>query len=437
MSGYTPQQVQAAILRLLAQQYATRGDVARDAGIAASGASGAQGAVTLVYQPDGIAGGNSYTDWPSLYAALPPVDFHGNRSPSIVQVDDTYINTDGSHPALVPAGAYNLTNVDFQGTSNWATNTGTSYLQLSDGVTITGATQGGTISVSKGLTLQSEATATVIQVGATQQWTIFVAPDSQLMTLAAGLLVGVTTGGFITCSVQGVLGDGTHTVIHGTGAEVFVQAYAHGYVAAAAVSGDGANVYWDNNAPGAQGVGPVNVVNVQSFVSTQPMSPAQGNLQDAVNQLYRDSVVAVKAAPQSVTSSTVLANVTGFVVPMLATDTWEVRARLYIATASDTGITLAVTVPTGATLLWTAMGMGTAAGGLSVASFTVEGTGGTGSAVLDGTGTGTAGVVDFVATVIGDNTHAGNIQLQFTQTGSSATPTTIEAGSSMRASRVE
>ena len=431
---YTPAQVQAAILRLLAQQYATRGDVARDAGIAASGGQSSGGAVSLVYRPGGIAGGNVYTSWAALYAALPPAPFGEQRSPVTILVDDTIVS-----PAVIPAGTYELENTTFQGVASFTSTGGGAVLSLADGVVFSVPAAGMNLFFTGGIQVESQsATTPVMTVGGSAEVNLY-CYDAMLQSLGAAPLVKVTTGFAWVQTVEcAQLGDGTHTTFQLSGAGGLTVIAASTYVAAACVAGDGSQVYWDAVIPDAQGSGPVAVVQRNGFIATSPMSPAQSDQSSAINQILRDSNVQVKSTDQSVTSSTVLVNEVGMgAVTMLATDTWEVRWRLYVAYASAAGIALAVTVPTGATLLLTANGMGAAAGGLSVCSSAVEATGGTAVNVLDGTGTGVTGVIDVVATVIGDNTHAGSIQLQFTQTGSSATSTTIKAGSSMRASRVE
>ena len=137
----------------------------------------------------------------------------------------------------------------------------------------------------------------------------------------------------------------------------------------------------------------------------------------------------IKAADQSVTSSTALVNESAMAVSMSATAQVSVTWTLYVVMAAAAGIKLAVATPTGATLLGmvTAVGIGAAVG----SDGEVLVTSGTGVNVLDNAAFGTAGVVTITATVIGDGTHPGNIVLQFAQTASSATSTTIKAGSSM------
>lgn len=141
-----------------------------------------------------------------------------------------------------------------------------------------------------------------------------------------------------------------------------------------------------------------------------------------------------KPTDQSVTSSTGLVNETAMQVTMAASDTWVVTWTLYTTFASAAGIQVAATVPTGATLNLMAVGVpiNTTAQSADAEQTTSSGTG---IDLLDFATSGTSGVVTVTATVVGDGTHAGTIVLQFTQTGSSGTSTTVKAGSGMTAVR--
>jgi hypothetical protein len=137
---------------------------------------------------------------------------------------------------------------------------------------------------------------------------------------------------------------------------------------------------------------------------------------------------AIKSADQSVTSSVVLVNETDLTVEMNPHDDWIITWVLRVTFAAASGITVAVTTPTGATLLMTAELVSDSANVGQGGSTTVSGTGVTLLASA-----GSAGTVTVVATVQGDEAHPGLVTLQFTQQGSSGTPTTIKAGSSMAA----
>lgn len=68
------------------------------------GGGGGGSQTTFVYRPGGVAGGNVYTSWAALYAALNAVD-----GPCVVQLD----NSAGA--VLIPAGTYDLLDVKLIG----------------------------------------------------------------------------------------------------------------------------------------------------------------------------------------------------------------------------------------------------------------------------------------------------------------------------------
>lgn len=445
MSGYTPAQAQAAILRLLQFTYGARDDVARDAGIAASGAGGALGAVTLVLRPGGTAGGNICTTWDEVMAAAPPVSALGIRSPWTLLLDDSIVS-----PIPSPeAGTFNVDNVTVQGVANYTTNSGGAAWSIGAGV----AFEATVFRCIGAVQITYDSTTDLFTLGPNEELNVFLSESAFVISTAAGAFFSAKSAGAWYALIDDGcnIGDGDHPVFKtDTNASTYGNAFISGNSVIHAAwwsAGDGALNYCFYEASTQTTGNALTIPNITytqadlatqvSFTPTSPMSPAQGNVGAAINQVLRDSVVAVKPSDQSVASSTALVNESALTVPMLATDTWEVRWRLYTTFASGAGIALAVTVPTGASLLWTALALGTPASGLSVGTSAVEATAGTAQNVLDGVGTGTDGIVDVVATVIGDNTHAGNIVLQFTQTGSSATGTIIKAGSSLRAHRVE
>lgn len=139
---------------------------------------------------------------------------------------------------------------------------------------------------------------------------------------------------------------------------------------------------------------------------------------------------AILANNQSVTSSTTLVTITGFTVNIGASDKYNIRAAFNCSFNSGSGIQLAVTTPTGATLYWQAQGVDAIAIPFTGA-VTTSGTG----ANLAAGGT-TVLQVLWDISVQGDGTHSGTVNLQFTQTASSGTSTTILAGAMMTAVKV-
>lgn len=147
---------------------------------------------------------------------------------------------------------------------------------------------------------------------------------------------------------------------------------------------------------------------------------------------------AVRIDPaQSLTSQTTLQNVTGLQVTMGANDEWVGTFELEVGAAlATTGVKLAVTAPTGATVF---VGAGlipdhVGAGNLNYKSTTSSGT------ALDFTAASQVGVntafFSVRVRVAGDGIHSGSIQLQFAQSTSSATAVSISAGSFMRFTRI-
>jgi hypothetical protein len=82
---------------------------------------------SFVYQPGGTAGANVYTDWATLYAALDATE--GIRE---ILFDDSFTS-----PAVIPAGAYDMTGVVWRGFPAIASGTFAS-VSMADGSTFTG-----------------------------------------------------------------------------------------------------------------------------------------------------------------------------------------------------------------------------------------------------------------------------------------------------------
>jgi hypothetical protein len=81
--------------------------------VAGDGGAPADATPTLafVFRPGGVAGGNVYTTWPSLMAAVGPV-----QGPKVIQFDDTIIS-----PVVVPAGTYDMMQTAWAGILNHQT----------------------------------------------------------------------------------------------------------------------------------------------------------------------------------------------------------------------------------------------------------------------------------------------------------------------------
>lgn len=80
--------------------------------------------VTFVFRPGGVAGGNIYTDWNALYAVMSAVE-----GPKWLEVDSSLA------PAIVPAGAWDFSDVDLRG--HLGDTSVPMELQFADGATAT------------------------------------------------------------------------------------------------------------------------------------------------------------------------------------------------------------------------------------------------------------------------------------------------------------
>ena len=192
--------LQALIQTLLTFVWANLQDVARTTGNALlllyqmiAGDSG----TSLVFQPGGVAAGNVYTTWASLYAMLPPVSSKGLRAPSTIQIDTTFA------AAAIPAGAYNVTNVTFVAAK------APTVLTVDVGVTLSP----GDLSFVD-LVVVCLATASVMTSSATLGGSILL-DGSALTTSAGGAFLEVPGGyaGAIEARNGSTVGDGTHVVL--------------------------------------------------------------------------------------------------------------------------------------------------------------------------------------------------------------------------------
>ena len=392
---------------------------------------------SFVYRPGGTAGGNVYTTDVTLLAALAALP--GAKT---VWVDDSIVS-----PAVLNQANMNLDGVEFTGVANYHSAQGGAALEF------------GASASASWSTLSFRGALLVTFVGTTAPLFSIATADTEanlFLDQGCSLVCGEqpfvnvesSTGFIFVYTISSYIGDGTHTVFSANGASSglgVVQVAAQSTMEANAASGG----LFIRSDPGSHVVLPQGVNTTVTEIINYPFgTTAQRPVGAAVGYMYFDSSLnapiwetsvasvwkgapngAVKSTDQSVTSSTVLVNETAMSVSMSATAKVTVTWTLYVTMAAAAGIQLAVVTPTGATLLGmvTAVGIGATVG----SDGEVLVTSGTGVNVLDNAAFGTSGVVTITATVIGDSTHAGNITLQFAQTTSSATSTTIKAGSSM------
>ncbi len=263
---------------------------------------------TFVFQPGGVAAGNVFTSWAALYAAFNlacPASTKGTRSPSTIRIDDSFTS-----PATIPAGAYNLDGVTFDGVSNEVAASGGAQLTIAAGATFILPTPGLTLRFRGALGLTyAGAVPCIVNGGATQETNVFLSEDCILLCSGAGSFLSVTNGFCYVQAQEGSqLGDGVHAVItNAAPGTTFVQTLANGLCLAGAVIGAGATVFWDSNVPGAQGAG-VTVTQVDGYVPTTPAdwpapAPTKQNVAldtiaaVAVNHNQQTSAVAGPANP--------------------------------------------------------------------------------------------------------------------------------------------
>lgn len=156
------------------------------------------------------------------------------------------------------------------------------------------------------------------------------------------------------------------------------------------------------------------------------------SLEERVAALETDvgAVVNRTTADFSKTSNTTLADVDGLEFAIAAGETWTVEWAMYVTLSAGGGIKVAVTVPSGGTVVvW---GVFNASAGVNN---TIGNTTTPGAAVNLTPAAGTTGVVSVYATVTADSAD-GTVALQAAQNASNATPTVITAGAHVRATRV-
>jgi hypothetical protein len=143
-------------------------------------------------------------------------------------------------------------------------------------------------------------------------------------------------------------------------------------------------------------------------------------------------LAAYKGADQSVTSSTTLVNDSALVVPVAANAVYDFSLRVfYTGGTTGTGdIITQLTVPSGTTGLLRIAGLN-----LSLAFQYGYRTIPIAALAFGGNGTSTLEVCEITGTVTTSST-AGNLQFQWAQNTSSATATTVKAGSVLVAQRI-
>jgi hypothetical protein len=400
--------------------------------------------LTFVYRPGGTASANVYTTWPTYYAALnaaAPVSAQGHRPPTTLQVDDSIVS-----PAVVPAGAYNLDGVTLTSTSSFANVNGGSILSLSNGVTLSW----GYLRIQGWLAVAYEGTAAACFTLTNGEANLSLGEFGSLSCPGGQLFLNVTSAtafGWVENIDGGYVGDGTHNVFGASGGGTGI-AYlgAFGAVEAQTFVGAWDVAYDSSSVPPNQGAGTTLIQYMGFPVGTTAARPTSSNPTFGPGFTYWDTNVkaqivwngtawqgaaqqAIKPTDQSVTSSTADVAETAMVVTLSATAKAIITWDLYCTFAAAAGIAVGVAGPTGATfdIKVTGIGMGAALGAdgehTTAGSTTVN--------VLDNAIYGTSGLVRVVASVTCDGTHSGTAEIIFTQTGSSATSTTIKAGSSM------
>jgi hypothetical protein len=184
----------------------------------------------------------------------------------------------------------------------------------------------------------------------------------------------------------------------------------------------------------AAGGGNVNMwkINASDQLQTGVLTTAGHVLTDSSGIISSavDLVAKNKTADESVTSSTTLQNDDHLVLAILANETWVIRFALYVTYASGDGIKIAITLPSGATMLLLGQ-MVTDSAETTIFQHTTTG----GGAVVLQPGEATTESLVIVDVTVVNSSNAGNVQLQFAQNNSSGTATVIKQNSSFTAVR--
>lgn len=131
-----------------------------------------------------------------------------------------------------------------------------------------------------------------------------------------------------------------------------------------------------------------------------------------------------KSSDESVTNSATVQNDDQLLIALQPNVNYAFQAYIYYTAHEDGDITLAFTVPAGATLVWGTAGFYDAA--LTViGSVTITGSG----SELDAGGLAGLGFASIITGTVAMGATAGNLQFQFSQATSNANATTVKAGS--------
>ncbi len=162
-----------------------------------------------------------------------------------------------------------------------------------------------------------------------------------------------------------------------------------------------------------------------------PLLATAFDLEDAI---FPGSETVRKKANESVTSSTTLQDDDHLKIAIGVSETWVFESLLNVAGPTAGDISIAYTVPSGATLMWGFHGL--AVGAVAVeadlrAAVTKTSGGGLDVGLLFGTDT-----PIFILGIIVNGTTAGDLQMQWAQRVSNGTSTTIAANSWLKANRI-
>lgn len=223
--------LQQFIQLLLGKEYGADADsVARDAGNAlallAGGSTQAAGANFFTFQPGGVAAPGVYTTSAALLAALPPADAHGNRPPSVVQIDDSFTS-----PAPLVGG--NFDSVTFDCVPDTSL-TGGAVLLLSGTVTAS------SLRFRGGLAVQWNQAGDVWTAAAGKQTNLWVSEDcSFTRTGGAGHFLNVPATAVVdVIANEGDFGNGTFAVA--AAGSLTVQADGHSNFGATSITANAA-----------------------------------------------------------------------------------------------------------------------------------------------------------------------------------------------------
>lgn len=209
---------------------------------------------TFVFQPGGVATGNVYTSFATLYAALPAADAHGHRPPWLLSVDDSFVS-----PAVIPAAAYNFDNGTFSSTSNVNNNRGGAVLTIAAGSTVVASSLRfrGNIQVQ-----YLGSAAPLITLTGTEELNVTITEQAQVSCTersgsAAPFIAVTSSGAFCWVTIiTGLLGDDDlgNTTFYVSAGNGEVVATAGGFCAFGALLGN-ISLNWTDVLPETQGAG--------------------------------------------------------------------------------------------------------------------------------------------------------------------------------------